>query len=251
MKMYKLPALFLVILFCGLLPAHAAPETPCPKKNYLIGNSLTWDTIPGLLADDTQWHVDCGVPLHYIHAKPDKPCVKTSTIWPKALKDKQYDQVSIQPHYGATFTQDLETISMWVKLQPSATIIIHTGWAYHAERQQEFDHHCGDKMQHTRQYFDNLLSELRKRFPSRKFKRTLAMDLLQQAHEDIRHGKSPLKDVAELYRDKIHMTHEGGRYLMHNAMRHALGQPRSAQGFDKTPPKLRKYLDSLLDRTLK
>ena len=77
------------------------------------------------------------------------------------------------------------------------------------------------------------------------------MDLLQQAHEDIRHGKSPLKDVAELYRDKIHMTHEGGRYLMHNAMRHALGQPRSAQGFDKTPPKLKKYLDSLLDRTLK
>ena len=247
MKLFKL-----LILCLGLIAyTQASPDTPDLKKNFLIGNSLTWDTIPGLLADDTQWHVDCGVPLRHIYAKPDKPCVKTSTIWPKALKEKQYDQISIQPHYGATFSQDLETISNWVKLQPKATIIIHTGWAYHAERQQEYENHCGDKMQHTQQYFDNLLKELRERFPGRKFKRTLAMDILQQAHLDIVEGKSPLKDVAELYRDKIHMTHEGGRYLMHNAMRFALGQPRSAEGFEKTPPKLKTYLDSLLDRTLK
>ena len=247
MKLFKL-----LILCLGLIAyTQASPDTPDLKKNFLIGNSLTWDTIPGLLADDTQWHVDCGVPLRHIYAKPDKPCVKTSTIWPKALKEKQYDQISIQPHYGATFSQDLETISNWVKLQPKATIIIHTGWAYHAERQQEYENHCGDKMQHTQQYFDNLLIELRERFPGRKFKRTLAMDILQQAHLDIVEGKSPLKDVAELYRDKIHMTHEGGRYLMHNAMRFALGQPRSAEGFEKTPPKLKTYLDSLLDRTLK
>ena len=251
MKFNNLPGICLLLLCCVQNTTLASPDNPCPKKNYLIGNSLTWDTVPSLLADDTQWHVDCGVPLHRIHAKPDKPCVKTSTIWPNALAQKQYDQISIQPHYGATFSQDLETISIWVELQPKATVIIHTGWAFHAERQQEYENHCGDKMQHTQQYFDDLLQALRKRFPSREFKRTFAMDLLQQAHQDILDGKSPVKDVAELYRDKIHMTHDGGRYLMHNAMRFALGQPRSTEGFEKTPPNLRKYLDSLLDRTLK
>ena len=45
------------------------------------------------------------------------------------------------------------------------------------------------------------------------------------------------------------MTHDGGRYLMHNAMRHALGQPFSSNGFDKTPPQLKAYLDTLLKRT--
>ena len=38
-----------------------------------------------------------------------------------------------------------------------------------------------------------------------------------------------------------------GRYLMHNAMRHALGQPRSAVGFEKLDPEHRAYFDALLD----
>ena len=89
------------------------------KSFYLIGNSLTWDTVPQQLDGDTQWHVDCGVSLPYIHANPAKPCVKQSTIWPKALRDKQYDVVSVQPHSGSTLSQDVETISDWMKLQQS------------------------------------------------------------------------------------------------------------------------------------
>ena len=34
-----------------------------PMRCYLIGNSLTWDTVPQRLDGDVQWHVDCGVPL--------------------------------------------------------------------------------------------------------------------------------------------------------------------------------------------
>ena len=37
------------------------------------------------------------------------------------------------------------------------------------------------------------------------------------------------KDVQQLYRDNIHLTKEGGRYLAHNAMRQALGQPYSSK----------------------
>ena len=52
------------------------------------------------------------------------------------------------------------------------------------------------------------------------------------------------------YRDAIHMNVVTGRYLVHNAMRHALDQPRSQEGFNKLDPKMKKYLDSVLD-TLK
>jgi len=41
-----------------------------------------------------QWHVDCGVSLPFIYANPDKPCVKLSTLWTTALRDKQYEFAS-------------------------------------------------------------------------------------------------------------------------------------------------------------
>lgn len=52
--------------------------------------------------------------------------------------------------------------------------------------------------------------------------------------------------VEDLHRDKIHLTLDAGRYLMHNAMRKALGQPRSATGFEKLEPQFRRYLDQVL-----
>ena len=85
-------------------------EEPATKSYYLIGNSLTWDTLPGLLDGDVQWHVDCGTSLPFVFANPGKPCVKSSTLWPAALKEKQYDVVSVQPHYGSTLQQDVETM---------------------------------------------------------------------------------------------------------------------------------------------
>lgn len=242
-------SLLLGVVLYGSL--YSGEKPPCPKKNFLIGNSLTWDTIPELLGDDTQWHVDCGKPLPYIFENPEKPCVKSSNIWPKALAGHQFDQVSFQPHYGSNLASDLRTISQWIDLQPDAEIIIHTGWAFHADRQEEFTNPvvCNDVMQHSPVYFNALLKKLQDKYPTRTIRRTYAMDLLQLAHQDILDGKSPINSVAELYRDKIHMTHEGGRYLMHNAMRHALGQPFSSVGFSKTPKELKVYLDSLLQRT--
>jgi hypothetical protein len=242
----------LLPLFIAISSTNCFAQQASSKNNYLIGNSLTWDTIPGLLDGDIQWHVDCGKPLPYIYDNPTEPCVKTSTIWPKALNAKQYDQISIQPHYGSTLESDFETISKWVQAQPSATIIIHTGWAYSAEREAEYalTTSCGE-MKHSIAYFDDLLAKLRNAFPGRTFKRTKAMDILQLAQMDIDDSKSPFKDISELYRDKIHMTHEAGRYLMHNAMRHALGQPFSCNGFDKTSQDLKPYLDSLLARTFR
>ena len=72
--------------------------------------------------------------------------------------------------------------------------------------------------------------------------------LLAKIAADITQGKAPWKDIVETYRDAIHMNTTTGRYLMHNAMRHALGQPRSAEGFKKLDPKLKAYFDSVLDQ---
>ena len=176
---------------------------------YLTGNSLTWDTVPSRLDGDVQWHVDCGVALPQIYARPNQPCVEESTIWPKALHEKQYDFVSVQPHYGSTLMQDVETISNWMKLQPKGVFIVHSGWALQAQRANEFASLATpDQMTHSPHYIRALVSELRQLFPEREIRQTLAQNLLAQVADDIDAGRSPMKNVAELYRDSIHKTHD-------------------------------------------
>ncbi|QDT44263.1 hypothetical protein Pan241w_43710 [Gimesia alba] len=218
------------------------------KSYYLIGNSLTWDTVPSLLDGDVQWHVDCGKSLPYIHAHPEKPCVKNSTLWPTALKEKQYDLISVQPHYGSTLAEDVDTISKWVKMQPKATFIIHTGWARSATRADEYaSSDVSGKLQHSPAYINALIAALKKQFPDREFKQTYAINLLEQVDADIKQNKAPFDQITDLYRDAIHMKTDSGRYLMHNAMRHAMGQPRSEKGYEKVDPKVKQYLNQVLD----
>ncbi|MFK7776867.1 MAG: hypothetical protein QM501_01935 [Gimesia sp.] len=218
------------------------------KSYYLIGNSLTWDTVPSLLDGDVQWHVDCGKSLPYIFAHPEKPCVKNSTLWPQALKEKQYDLISVQPHYGSTLKEDADVISKWVEMQPKATFIIHTGWARSATRAKEYTNQdASDKMQHSPVYINALLTELKKRYPDRQFKQTYAINLLEQIESDIKNNKAPLNQISDLYRDAIHMKTDSGRYMMHNAMRHAMGQSRSDKGYEKLDPKMKQYLNTVLD----
>lgn len=218
------------------------------KSYYLIGNSLTWDTAPSLLEGDVQWHVDCGKSLPYIMAHPEMPCVKTSTLWPQALKEKQYDLISVQTHYGATLDEDLATISKWVEMQPKAVFIIHTGWARSKTRAEEYaSKEVSGKMQHSPAYIKALLAALQKKYPERKFKQTHAIDLLDQVNTDIKNNKAPFDEITDIYRDAIHMKTDTGRYLMHNAMRHAMGQPRSDKGYEKVDPQVKQYLNQVLD----
>ena len=231
-----------LISFCG--------DTLAEEKEtsyYLIGNSLTWDTVPSLLDGDVQWHVDCGKSLPFMYANPEKPCVKSSALWPTALKKKQYDIISIQPHYGSTLAEDIETISKWMKMQPDAIIVIHTGWAHHLRRAAEYaSTDTTAKMQHSPAYYRALLEALEEKHPDRTFRCTRAIDLLAKIAADIEAGNAPLSAVPDLYRDAIHMKLDSGRYLMHNAMRRALGQKASAKGFEKLDPKLKEYLDTVL-----
>jgi hypothetical protein len=173
--------------------------------------------------------------------------VKSSTLWPKALREKQYDVVSVQPHYGSTLAQDVETISAWMRLQPKAVFVIHTGWARHAQRAREFAS-CATPgpMEHSPVYVRALMAELRRLHPGRELRQTFAQNLLAAIAEDVEAKQAPIADVATLYRDEIHLTNDHGKYLMHNALRLALGQPPSAAGFEKLDPAVKAYLDGLL-----
>ena len=244
---HLLPALLaLTLVTTAATPAGSAPA-PTATRFYLIGNSLTWDTVPSLLSGDVQWHVDCGTHLTRIFSHPDKPCVTNSTLWPAALRDRQYDVISVQPHYGSTLAQDVESISAWMKLQPAAVFVLHSGWSRHAQHADEFAGYAApEQMVHNPGYFRALLAELRRRHPGRELRQTLAQNLLAQIAEDIAAGQAPVKKLVELYRDDIHLKADSGKYLMHNAMRFALGQPLSAAGFATTEPAMKQYLDGVL-----
>lgn len=225
---------------------EAKPE-PGPSY-YLIGNSLTWDTVPSKLDGDVQWHVDCGKSLPYMYENPAKPCVKTSTLWPDALEDKQYDFLSLQIHYGSTLAEDAAVFATLMDLQPDAVLIIHTGWARSESRAEEYARtDPSGKMQHSPAYFEALFEKLSALYPDREIRCTRAQDLLDQVARDIESGEAPFQEIEEVYRDAIHMNVVTGRYLMHNAMRHAMGQPRSVKGFEKIPSEVKSYFDAVLD----
>ncbi len=235
-----------VALFLSILIFSAQAEES-GKSYFLIGNSLTWDTLPPSLDGDVQWHVDCEKNLLFIYRQPEHPCIQSSTPWPKALKDRQYDYVVVQPFYGTDLADDVTVISLWVEMQPHAIFVIHPGWAFHEKLAEEYAAKGSvKKMQHSPAYFDSLLAALREKFPGREFHQTLTIELLEKVSRDIATNKAPFKNVRDLYRDHIHMKFDSGRYLMHNAMRIALGQPKSIREFKYLDPQLRQYLDGVL-----
>ena len=245
------PCWMVLFLLAGILFVCPAEEKASSLSFYLIGNSLTQDTVPSLLDGDVQWHVDCGKSLPFIYENPEKPCVKNSTLWPEALKAKQYDVISVQVHYGSNLDSDAAVFSEFLAMQPRSVFVVHTGWARAASRAEEYaGKGKAGLMTHSPAYVEGLIEKLRKLHPDREIRQTHAQDLLARIATDIEAGKSPFTRVENLYRDDIHLHVVTGRYLMHNAMRHALGQQRSLTGFESIPSTVKTYLDGVLD-TLK
>lgn len=240
----------------GKAAASQHQSKTAPENIFLIGNSLTWDTLPALLDGDVSWHVDCGKSLKYIQEHPLKPCVDSSTSWATALAQEQFDVLCIQPFTGTTLSEDINAISFWLKMQPKAKLLIHTGWnraelfesAYHAPPEADERPRVwadDSPMEHSPEYFTELERRLEKLFPDRDIQSTATLQLLDSVYHDISEGRAPFKAFAELYRDDIHMTTQVGRYLMHNRMRQSLGQPLSDQGF-QVDGAVREYLDQKL-----
>jgi hypothetical protein len=236
-----------LLTFFAMAVLPAMSEQAKPLSYYLIGNSLTQDTVPSKLDGDVQWHVDCGKSLPFLFENPAAPCVKNSTIWPEAFKVKQYDLISVQVHYGSTLEEDAAVLSEFLSMQPKAIFVIHSGWARSATRAEEYaEKSPAGKMTHRPVYLERLIEKLRSFHPGREIRQTHAQDLLARIADDIEAGKAPFSRIEDLYRDDIHLNVVTGRYLMHNAMRHALGQPRSVVGFEAIPSPVKAYLDGVL-----
>ena len=246
-----------LLLFCAASHVHgqaAGKTTAASSKSrvYLIGNSLTWDTVPALLSGDVAWHVDCGKSLQYIYDHPNKPCVPTSTVWPAALEQNRYDFLCVQPHSGTTLSQDVEAIDKWWRLQPQAVLVIHTGWSRHSQVENEFHAQLssvdGDtKMVHAPAYYEALKRELQTRHPQREIRSTKVMQAIDSIWHDVERKSAPITSLSDLYRDELHLTVQGGRYLAHNMLRRALDQPISSQGF-QLEPELKSYLDQKISQ---
>ena len=218
------------------------------KSCFLIGNSLTWDTVPSLMGEGVAWHVDCGKSLPYIFENPNNPCVKSSTLWTEALKSTRYDILCVQPHFGSTLDQDVQVIAKWLALQPDADLVIHTGWGRHAQFVVDYQsNHDDGRMIHTTDYFARLVKALSRRFPDRNITTTGAIEVLYQISRDIEAKQAPFEEFADIYRDDIHLQQKSGRYLVHNLMRVALGLPRSDQGF-QIEPGHKEYFDAKIDQ---
>lgn len=66
--------------------------------------------------------------------------MKTSTPWPKAWKETQFNQISFQPHYGSTIDEDADVIGKWLTMQRDARVLVHPGWSRTAIRRTPGTH---------------------------------------------------------------------------------------------------------------
>ena len=218
-------------------------QPPDRRRIYFIGVSLTGDLTPVELQGRVEWHLDCGVNLQQIFDFPLSPCKTNSHIWPEALVEKQFDVLVVQPHFGTTLTQDTQVISEWMRMQPNAEVIIHTGWSQFATFEETYHAPVvAGGMQHSPAYFSSLVGRLQAAFPTRQIRTTEAIQILDSIWHDIDRGEAPFADFSELYRNELHMSMQGGRYMMHNLMRLKLGQPLNRHVYPVDPTQ-RQYLD--------
>lgn len=104
------------------------------------------------------------------------------------------------------------------------------------------------RLEHSPAYFDALITTLQQRHPDRTFRTTHCLRLLIELDRSTQQGDAPFEQVEDVYRDAIHMTLSAGRYLMHNAMRETLGQPRVTTGFGEISESQLAWLNRLLDQ---
>ena len=238
-----------VLVWTVILTGFWQPAARCHDEVFLIGNSLTWNTRPWAINEsnfDLDWSIFCGQNLQFIYDHPQGYCVDSSFTWTFALGSNSYDNLVIQPFAGTTIDQDIDIISSWIEMQPGSLVVIHPGWNEFTDFPDDYVAPFTGDMKPSAAYINTLMAELRERFPERKFSSTRSHFLLYEVYRDTVTGEAPFESISHLYSDDIHMN-STGQYLMHNAMRVALGRPRTAQGFTGVPVLIRNYLDEKLN----
>lgn len=231
--------------------ASCPVDAPADQTVYLIGNSLTNNLRPALFEEVEARHITSGKSLAYALANPDDTAMPERYRWPQALASQQYDVLVLQPSYEPSVYSMLQTVAVWLDMQPNAVIVIHPGWAPHPIREWEWN--LADVaatrdgvIRHNPHIMRTLMEQLELTYPDRTFCYGHSQDLLQQIAEDIEAGTAPFAAVEELYDNYAHLQHPAIIYMMHNQMRASLGQPFRADGFGDFTPDERVYMDGLL-----
>ena len=217
---------------------------------FVIGNSLTQDTIPTQYGADFDIRPNSG--LQIIYDSPTTNLLTGSIDWPTAFAATQYDIVSVQPYRTPEETDSLNqnttVISEWVSLQPNAVFIIHTAWAPFADHAEQYaENGEGEEgfLSWNRGYYEELITRLRTANPGTTFKVNPAINVLEAINRDIVRGIGPYTALSDLYRDTLHIGLEGGGfYLMHNLMRRTLGLPIVNANASEISAQTRLYLNA-------
>jgi len=220
---------------------------------YTLGSSYSWDARPYDLDGAVEWHVDCGRSLEYIRANPSLPCVASSTLWPIALSQESFAAVSFQPvnAVGSTLWDDLYSIYSWVQEQPDATIVIHQSWPV-PRTWEAVLHGPSDPSVTNRSlaYGYELVAWLSMILPNHPVRLTRSNEMLDRIRHDCQRGTCPLPaGFDEMFRDASGHMSSYGRYLQHNALRGAFGQPIGVQPPQpelQVPPEIKAYLDGVV-----
>lgn len=252
----------------GLLGLACLLATPSQADSvFLIGNSLTNDTVPLLLdggaVGDVEYHIVGGQNLSVINnyrAFPEEsplPFERGGTPWADAFASKQYDFVSVQPYRGTNLEDDISVINNWMQLQPTAQFILHPGWSLRPGQTtiagpghdtiSEFlgqPSAVGGEMTIAPAYINGLINSLEALNPGRDIISTRTNEILFSIHQDIENGLAPYSELGDLYRDDYHFNAADGRFLAHNALRFAIGQEFSDVGFSGVSQANQEYLTS-------
>ena len=204
---------------------------------YRIGNSLTWDSQPPAIAKIAEqrghehvvgWHIKCGSPLISIRQNPEVVCVKPPMgTYLEALSKRKWDVVTIQYHPGkdSTLATDVACVLHFIeeaRKHPDnrdTVFYLYSAWPardlgdYATVWQRDIADDEATPTAHARQYAAHLLKRVRAATDA-KVRVIPAGEVLFRLHEKMKAGKAPGYDnVHQLYRDRVHLTHELGRYV--------------------------------------
>ena len=199
---------------------------------YLIGNSLTDNCEFQLLDGVVGYNINSGATLKYAYDRTTADAFSPdSGPWREAFAANQYDFVTVQPSPGTTLDEDATAIVAWMALQPDATFILHTGWAWLSHLETEY--HGGNPNNYcvrSPEYMADLTAEVARRTGGRTMVSTHANDAIDMIYHDIENHVGPFTAIGDIYRDEPHLNFTG-RLLAHNLMRQSLGQPLSDVGW--------------------
>lgn len=221
--------------------AFIAPQQEEASGVFLIGNSLTYGTLPGELDGEVDYHIQPNENLHQILTDPWIGA-DDATLWTEALTGNQYSVIVVQIYKGTTLGQDFEAIKTFADLQPDADIVVFTGWPKHSVWEAVYPAGPVNEIGQSKTYIGALLGALQEEYPGRDVKSSGHLRVLNSIREDEGLTDSALGEFENLFRDETHLSYEAGRYLSHNLMRAALGQ-RSNQDLILLDSDVQAYLD--------